>query len=194
LTIPVHAPYLILAGDIERIEDYDQYLDLTLVFLVEFYGILKERGLELAGNLEQEERLDGRLRVLHRRIVDITESEVTILECTLQSHIPDEKGVIGGFVKDFSRIGNWTIDNHNREHTLDVTWLKTSVAEIRTEDEAAGQKRRKKVMVVTHHAPTTKVSSSPKDEGNSWSCAFGMDVLVTGGKGWDGDGKWGGVK
>ena len=132
--IPASAPYLILAGDIGKLCDYQLYLDFLQqqcksfrqVFLVlgnhEFYGISRNEGLRLAASLEQESAVQGKLRVLNRTRADI--DDVVILGCTLQSSIsPGSRPIVERKVSDFKRIQQWTVDDHNAEHAEDVAWL-----------------------------------------------------------------------
>ena len=84
--VPVVSKYLLLAGDIGRLADYDQYLHFLqrktekfeLVFLVlsnhEFYGESFESAFETAKRLEQEPSLNGRLILLQQRRDDIPDS------------------------------------------------------------------------------------------------------------------------
>ena len=93
--IPVCAKNLILAGDIGRLVDYDNYLKFLqkqtdrfeLVFLVlgnhEFYNDTLIAGLQKAQQLEQESCLNGRLVLLHRARYDVPGTNITILGCTL---------------------------------------------------------------------------------------------------------------
>jgi hypothetical protein len=93
--IPLCSKQLILAGDVGRLLDYDNYLGFLqrqtdrfdLVFLVlgnhEFYDGTFTAGLQKARQLEQEPSLNGRLVLLHQKRYDIPGSRVTILACTL---------------------------------------------------------------------------------------------------------------
>lgn len=90
---PVAAPFLILAGDIGRLADYDAYLDFLArqtarygqVVLVlgnhEFYGLDSAKGLSEAKRLESEPRLGGKLSVLQQTRVDLPGSNITLLGC-----------------------------------------------------------------------------------------------------------------
>ncbi len=81
--IPVQAPFLILAGDIGRLQDYDKYLSFITtqcarfraVYLVlgnhEFYGISRSDGLARAHRLENDEKTLGRLKVFNRTRLDL---------------------------------------------------------------------------------------------------------------------------
>lgn len=186
--IPCRAPYLILAGDIGRLSDYNLYIDFLTkqctrfrrVFLVlgnhEFYGGSRAEGLQLATGLEQETALHGRLTILNRTRID-TFDNLTILGCTLHSYISHEyRTVIENKVKDFTRIEKWTVADYNMEHKADVEWLRAQICDIRKTECEAGSKRRK-IVVVTHHAPIKRGSSHPKDEKNPWSDAFGTNLI-----------------
>jgi metallophosphoesterase superfamily enzyme len=101
--IPVRPSRLILAGDIGRLVDYDEYREFLrrqterfeMVFLVlgnhEFYSTSFAAGLEKARQLEKEPSLNGRLIILHQKRYDLPNSHLTILGCTLWSNIPSEK-------------------------------------------------------------------------------------------------------
>lgn len=186
--IPPNAPYLILAGDIGRLCDYDLYLEFlrmqcaqfNRVFLVlgnhEFFGISRAEGLQLALSLEQEACLSDRLKLLNRTMVDIADG-VTVLGCTLQSHISIESySIVEAKVKDFKRIHAWTVDDHNAEHAADVAWLQQEIRAIRTSDRVSHRKPRR-ILVVSHHAPVRRGSSKPAEEESPWADAFATELL-----------------
>ncbi|KAI9858273.1 MAG: hypothetical protein M1813_007547 [Trichoglossum hirsutum] len=181
--IPRSAPYLILAGDIGRLADYDNYLGFLRryctqfehVYLVlgnhEFYGQSREDGLKAAASLEAEPDLHSKLTVMNRTRVDIN-SRVTLLGCTLQSNIPSKSySVVEKRVKDFRLISGWTIDHHNEEHALDVEWLKTQVQAIFHESP------HRRIVIVTHHAPSFRNTCKPPQEETPWSSAFCTEIL-----------------
>ncbi|KAI9813203.1 MAG: hypothetical protein M1832_006375 [Thelocarpon impressellum] len=187
--IPPRAPYLILAGDIGRLADYTPLRDFlfarceqfTHVFLVlgnhEFFGVSRPEGLRLAEKLENEPRLKQKLSILNRRRVDLQgDAPVTILGCTLQSHVPLEaQAVVEQKVNDFRRIVDWKVADHVAEHKMDSGWLRDEITAIRNGEH--GSKRR--IVVVTHHAPSTRGTSKPSDEDSPWASAFGTDLLGT---------------
>ena len=101
-TILKAAPILILAGDIGRFCDRDLYrafvtkqreqFDMVLLTAGnhEFYRSSREEGLRAAQELVRDPSMHGKLHFLGRTRVDLPDSDVTILGCTLQSHIaPD---------------------------------------------------------------------------------------------------------
>ncbi|ETS74353.1 hypothetical protein PFICI_14219 [Pestalotiopsis fici W106-1] len=178
---PVTAPHLILAGDIGLLSHYDAYLDFISkqtarydrVFLVlgnhEFYGLDFAKAHATARRLEKEPCLQGKLSYLQQTRFDFPAANLTILGCTLWSHVPnDAKEVVRQRVKDFRRIEDWTVDNHNRAHASDVAWLKAELAKL-----DPGQS----VLVVTHHAPLVLGTSKPEHLENPWTSAFATDVL-----------------
>ena len=189
--IPCRAPYLILAGDVGRLCDYQMYLDFLTkqclrflkVFLVlgnhEFYGGSRAEGLRFAADLEQEAALQGRLIVLNRRRVDVSDN-VIVLGCTLHSRISDvHRAVVESKVKDFTRIQNWTVSDHNTEHSADVEWLQNQIRDIKKGErvDSKGTTRSREIVVVTHHAPIRRGSSQPRDENNPWSDAFSTQLV-----------------
>lgn len=185
-SIPSAAPFLILAGDIGRLAEYESFLvfiraqcrQFSRVFLVlgnnEFYGLSRDEGLRRAARLEQEPDIAGKFTVLSRTRVTLEDYGITILGCTLHSLIPPEaEEVVRGRVKDFQRIENWTVAGHNNEHSLDVAWLESQIKLIR-DDKSTSEHR---ILVVTHHAPSVQESSSPLHSGNPWGSAFATDLL-----------------
>ena len=179
-SFPTTAPNLILAGDIGLLSHYDAYLDFLhrqtaryeRVFLVlgnhEFYGLDFATALTTARKLEKEPRLGGKLFFLHQTRIDLPEG-ITILGCTLWSHVPDEtKGIVEKKVSDFRKIKNWTVDCHNDAHESDLTWLKA---------ELDGIDHGRTVLIVTHHAPSVLETSRPEHLQNPWTSAFATDIL-----------------
>ncbi|RAH56258.1 calcineurin-like phosphoesterase [Aspergillus piperis CBS 112811] len=162
--IPACAEHLILAGDIGRLTDYEDYRNFLQkltdrfksVFLVlgnhEFYYETFETGIERAKRLEQDPALNGRLI----ESADIVQSKV----------------------KDFQRIADWSVDDHNARHDSDYSWLMKEIRAIQQENEAAGKRsRQRSILVMTHHAPSLQGTSSPKHAQSPWNVAFGTDIL-----------------
>lgn len=192
---PIKAPYLILAGDIGRLADYDVFLSFLerqtnrfqSVFLVlgnhEFYGSSFAEGIVRAQRLVSEPRLQEKLVLLHRRRFDVPDSDVTILGCSLWSHITDSaRELVSAKVNDFRRISEWTTSSHNAEHTNDLKWLREQVKMIQQEESRAAKENRqsqskRKILIVTHHAPSIKGTSEPRFEGSEINTAFATDLL-----------------
>ena len=190
-TIPAVSPYLILAGDVGRLADYASYRDFlqkqatnfTLVFLVlgnhEFYGSTYALGIEKAKQLVQEDGLKGKIILLHRASSFLPDN-ITLVGCTLWSSIDTERNVIKKSIKDFRRIKNWTVDDHNSIHETELEWLEHEVAAIHEQDPA------RRIIVVTHHAPDMELSMSKAHANKPGSSAFATDLL-------DVPSKWPGV-
>ncbi|KAL4945756.1 hypothetical protein BDV06DRAFT_8808 [Aspergillus oleicola] len=188
--IPVCAKHLVLAGDVGRLVDYDNYRtflkqqteQFELVFLVlgnhEFYNDTFVAGLERAQQLEKEPCMNGRLVLLNQRRFDIPESSVTVLGCSLWSQIPDEsRDMVRMKIQDFEKIKGWNVDDHNAAHKSDISWLLGEVRPISEENKSRDQSEKRSILVTTHHAPSLKRTSEPKHEKKPWSVAFGTDVL-----------------
>jgi nitrous oxide reductase accessory protein NosL len=74
---------------------------------------------------------------------------VTVLGCTLFSHISDEqRSTVSLFVSDFSNIADWSVDKHNAAHLADLAWLNAEV------DAIARQEPQRSAVVLTHYSPT----------------------------------------
>ncbi|KAK4957888.1 hypothetical protein LTR10_004311 [Elasticomyces elasticus] len=172
----LHSPVLILAGDIGRFCDYDKYRDFLkivcnayeLVLLVAGNEFSREEGLEVAERLVCEPSLQGKLRFLNRGRVDIPESNVTVLGCTLHSHISPDYTAL---TNDFERIKNWSVKAHNEEHAKDPQWLKASLKDI------VKNEPQRKVVVVTHYAPLFQGVAHPMNENNALAQCFSSSAL-----------------
>jgi predicted phosphodiesterase len=204
-SIPATAPYLILAGDIGCLSEYDLYLaflariapDFRKILLVlgnhEFYNLTYEEGIEAGKRLEKESVLNGKLVLLHQGVFEVPNLSITILGCTLWSHIPnDSEAVVTSKVKDYKRIENWTVAQHNAARKSDLMWLIKETQAIQHKNlvrvmQETGLQRH--LIIVTHHAPLLKGTSKPEHESNPWTCAFATDVLNDERWGWDGV-KW----
>ncbi|KAG6011314.1 hypothetical protein E4U43_008401 [Claviceps pusilla] len=211
-TFPVSAPFLLLAGDIGRLIDYDgyrQFLEAQVcrykkVFLVlgnhEFYGLDYSAGIDEACRLAKEPSLAEGLILLHKTRWDDADSALTILGCTLWSAIPDQSSrLIESAVNDFKHIGGWTAQRHNEIHTEEAAWLREQVArvshvqkqvrKIEGWNEGEGDNKGKKsasmrlLLVATHHAPSKDGTSRPCDANSPWTPAFATDLL--GQRGWE---------
>ncbi|KAJ5197335.1 hypothetical protein N7449_007814 [Penicillium cf. viridicatum] len=91
----------------------------------EFYETTFNSGLEKAKQLETEPYMSGRLVILHQRRYDIPDSGVTILDCTLWSQIPQEPtDIVDSKISDFQKIKEWSVEQHNKAHDSDLTWLR----------------------------------------------------------------------
>ncbi|KAK4139182.1 Metallo-dependent phosphatase-like protein [Dichotomopilus funicola] len=196
-TFPTTAPFLILAGDIGRLIDYQGYhsfLELQVtrykkVFLVlgnhEFYGLDYQSGIQEARRLAQEPSLLGRLVLLHRDRWDDPDSDLTILGCTLWSAIPEASyGIVETRVSDFKKIDQWTPQQHNTIHQQELAWLREQTRQVLT----ASTPQKRRLLIATHHAPCVGGTARPDQVSNPWSPAFATDLVDQ--KGWDGIKVW----
>ncbi|KAF3771013.1 hypothetical protein M406DRAFT_232888, partial [Cryphonectria parasitica EP155] len=199
---PVTAPWLVLAGDIGRLVDYDKYHEFLRrqvdrydrVFLVlgnhEFHGLTYEEGVERALELSREPSLASKLTLLHRRTWqdgdDGGPSQVVVMGCTLWSCIPaSAKQIVESKTSDFRNIKAWSVEKHNEIHAQEAAWLhdkllhhSSSISNNTTPAEPNGRKKnRRNIIVVTHHAPSADGTSSPAYASNPWTFAFATDVL-----------------
>lgn len=192
-TFPVSAPFLLLGGDIGRLIDYDGYLTFLeaqvsryqKVFLVlgnhEFYGLDYESGLETAQRLSEEPKLASAVMLLNKGRWNDTQSNLTVIGCTLWSSIPeDASSIVESKVSDFQKIDGWTVQKHNEIHADETFWLRKEVEEARN----AGRR----LLVATHHAPCIQGTSRPEHLSNPWTRAFATDLLDQ--DGWDGINTW----
>ncbi|KAF2206650.1 hypothetical protein CERZMDRAFT_52821 [Cercospora zeae-maydis SCOH1-5] len=159
------APYLILAGDVGRLSDFEKYSNFIFqqcskfehVYLVlgnhEFYGLSREEGLKRADGLVRDGRALQNLTLLHRGRADIHKTDTVLLGCTLHSYISPECTRLS---RDFARIENWTISEHNREFRKDLDWLRESLQDLRRSEPY------KNVVIVTHFAPAFQRTSHPR--------------------------------
>lgn len=190
--IPVAGCFLLLGGDIGKLVTYDrlkgflhrQCGNFERVFLIlgnhEFFGTSHDRGVEFARSLEAEAELEGKLTLLYRTRVDLSE-DVTLLGCTLHSYIPqDAREEVQRRVADFRHIDEWTVDSHNEQHARDVSWLKEQLDTLSTSEPG------RKVIIATHHAPLVVGTSDPVHKG-PLNTAFATNVLVDA-QSWDGIG------
>lgn len=100
---------------------YDQYRDFLIhhlahfekVILVagnhEFYSSSRTEGLEAAEQLVREPQMNGKLLFLNRVRFDVPDTNVTILGCTLHSHIAPNYTKL---THDFARIKDWEGSRH----------------------------------------------------------------------------------
>ncbi|KAL6690553.1 putative calcineurin-like phosphoesterase [Trichoderma pleuroticola] len=188
-TFPVTAPFLLLAGDIGRLIDYDNYLAFLetqasrykKVFLVlgnhEFYELDYDAGLGMAQRLSGEPSLKDSVILLNKSRWDDPDSNLTILGCTLWSAIPEEAAtMIETKINDFKKIIGWTTQKHNQIHTEEAKWLREQVAQLA----AQGQDDSRQIIIATHHAPCVQGTSKPADTNNPWTPAFATDLVTKG--------------
>jgi hypothetical protein len=201
--IPVAAPYLILAGNIGRLADYDDYLSFLVrrcnlyekVYLVlgalEFHGISWSEGLQLAHEMEKEPVTKGRLEVLYETRSDVPGTNVTLLGCTLWSKITDaDTAAVMKKIPEFDDeqgIKEWDIGKHKSEHERDLGWLVEELRKTHAGTTApAASPGEKVVVVVTSFGPDLRNALEPWQVDAPWTSAYGTDLLDKG--------DWTGVK
>lgn len=192
--IPVSAPYLILAGNVGQLADYDAYLSFLVrrcslheqVFLVlgalEFQGLSHAEGLQLARHMEEEAATRGRLQILHRSRVDVPGTNIVLLGCTLWSHIPEsaETAVIRKAAEFDANEGirRWSVSDHNKEHFRDLAWLQAEIKHPRTfagaESSSASAPQ---VVVVSSFTPDLHHTLPPWQVQSPWCAAYGTNLL-----------------
>lgn len=207
--IPVAAPFLILAGNIGRLIDYEQYLSFLIrrcnlhekVFLVlgplEFHGLGWMDGLQLAHKMEKDPVTKGRLEVLYETRSEVPGTNVVLLGCTLWSKIPDaDVAAVLKKMPEFDEkdgIQNWSIEKHNAEHKRDYKWLidelnnsqptlKPSAGGTTLPAPPAGSatsKSETQLVVVTSFAPELRECLDPWQVDAPWASAYGTNLLDT---------------
>ncbi|KAG9203514.1 hypothetical protein G6514_002882 [Epicoccum nigrum] len=196
--IPVSAPFLILAGNIGRLIDYESYLSFLVrrcnlhekVFLVlgslEFHGLAWMDGLQLAHKLEKEPATKGRLEVLYETRSEVSGTNVVLLGATLWSKIPDRDVAsvmkkIAEFDENDGIQGEWSVEKHNSEHKRDLKWLKQEIAKATKPGVGPDGKpiaggatgaEAKQLVVVTSFAPDLKEALDPWQVDAPWSSAM----------------------
>lgn len=187
--IPPKAPHLALLGDIGNVRDpgFFPFIETQLSkFRMVFFLLgnhepyhsswadvtMKihkfERETCQRAEREPESRL-GRFVFLNRTRYDVSD-DVTVLGCTLYSHVPPENAERVNFgLTDFYQIDDWTVESHNAAHATDLAWLNAQVA-------AIGPGR--KIVILTHHSPVTHDARAidPAHAGSAISSGFVTDL------------------
>ena len=178
--IPVRAKYLILAGDIGCLSDEKDYLDflrrvcgqfertLLIPGNHEFYGSFRGEGLRIAASFEVE--LGDKFKWMNRKRVDLEDGRIVVLGCTLHSKIPidiDKKIC----TRDFARIGDWKITDHNDEHDEDREWLKRQIGDIKK------LRPESRIVVATHFAPSFERTCDPRHPVDDRSYCYCSNLL-----------------
>ncbi|KZV86832.1 calcineurin-like phosphoesterase, partial [Exidia glandulosa HHB12029] len=182
---PVCAPNLALLGDIGLVahEGLFIFLEAQLrrfkrVFYLlgnhEFYG----RGATYDETVRKFEAFAQRVLAqealgefvfLNRGRYDVPDEDVTVLGCTLWSHVPPEsvKAVQSG-LNDFKEILDWSIEQHVDAHAQDVSWLSAQLVN--------PDLKNIRVVVLTHHAPTLNGTSDRKHAGSAVAAGYATEL------------------
>lgn len=182
--IPASAPYLILAGDVGKLVDFTEYLNFLehlvpnfeRIFLIlgnhEFYGISIAEGYVKADLIVRSESLKNKVTLLNRLRYDILDAPITLIGCTLWSHIPPERQeVVLNTVQDFQEIQHWSLELHNQKHVRDLRWLRNQVKNIHNE------KPGNAIIIVTHHAPCKNGTYNTEEVNEQLGSAFASDIV-----------------
>ena len=203
--IPVSAPYLILAGNVGHLSDYDAYLSFLIrrcnlydkVYLVlgalEFHGLTHNEGIQLAQHMQEETAVRGKLQILYRTRAVVPGTNITLLGCTLWSQIPQaaETAVLKK-VPEFDAnegIRGWTISDHNEEHVQDLVWLQAEVNDAKAlAGTDAASTSTPQLVIVSSFTPDLHHTLPPWQVHSPWSSAHGTDLLN--GDHWNGVRYW----
>lgn len=114
----------------------------------------------------------GEYILLDRDEYNLPEYGITVLGCTLFSHIPEASLEDLSFgLNDFFRIDPWTVEEHVSAHERDLAWLNSRV-------NALSEKQpERRIIVFTHHSPTVDARTvNPRTAGNKISSGFATDL------------------
>ncbi|KAA8651594.1 hypothetical protein EYZ11_002220 [Aspergillus tanneri] len=192
--VPPQAPYLALLGDIGNVRDEGLFLFLEVQlrkFQIVFFLLgnhepyhfswttARERVVSFEQTIRQrraqKEQTDsqplGQFVFLDRRRYDLS-SDVTVLGCTLHSHVPPAQVErVSYSLNDFYHINNWTVEEHNAAHDADRSWLNTQVSSIEKSEP------NRKIVIFSHHSPTEAESAvDPAHANSSISSGFATDM------------------
>lgn len=187
--IPAKAPHLALLGDIGNVRDagFFPFIEAqlskfrTVFFLLgnhepyhsswaKVMSKIRDFGREIDQRAEREPGSHlGQFVFLDRTRYDISD-DVTVLGCTLYSHVPSENAERVSFgLNDFYQVDDWTVEKHNAAHATDLAWLNAQFATIEPG---------RKIVVLTHHSPVTRDARAvdPAHAGNAISSGFATDL------------------
>ncbi|WEW61446.1 hypothetical protein PRK78_006936 [Emydomyces testavorans] len=184
--IPAKAPHLALLGDIGNIRDegFFSFIEAqlrkfrTVFFLPGNHEPYHSSWVEARNKInaftrEISQRAPteglGEFVFLERTRYDISDA-VTVLGCTLYSHVPaDQEERVSFGLNDFYHIDDWTVQAHNAAYAEDLAWLNEQVASIEPQ---------RKIVVFTHHSPITRDPRAvdPAHAGSVIGSGFATDL------------------
>lgn len=179
------AEYLALLGDIGHVGD-DRFLSFLEKQVQRYWAVFfllgnhepyhldfpaaKSRMRAFADRMEAKRRTStiGRFIFLDQTRYDMPGYRLTILGCTLFSHITKEQAAsVASRLVDFKDIVDWTIEQHNLAHQSDLEWLNAEVAKI------AREQPTRNIAIFTHHSPcSAKEATRPKHRNSEVSSGF----------------------
>lgn len=187
---PVAGKWLILAGDIGRLIDYEGYrtfLERQIeryekVALVlgnhEFFDLTYEESISKATQLSREPSLTIKLGLLNRDILRDETSESIVMGCTLWSFVLDSaNAIVESKISDYKKISGWTVEKNNQRHAEEAAWLDSELQPMSNAAKADPQQHGRNILVVTHHALSLTGTSAPEHVDNPWTPAFATDLL-----------------
>jgi len=112
----------------------------------------------------------GEFVFLNRVRYDLSK-EITVLGCTLWSHVPETALYpVSRGLNDFHQVKHWTINDYINAHAQDVKWLEEQCMEIKTKEPA------RRIIILTHHAPTFQNTSAPQYRNSPVASAFATEM------------------
>jgi hypothetical protein len=98
---------------------------------------------------------------------------ITILGCTLWSHIPPTASeMVGRYLNDFRKIHQWSVEEHNLAHFAHAQWLDRECAKIKSEEP------KRQIVIFTHYAPTIQGTIAPKHVNSIINSGFATDMTT----------------
>ena len=192
--LPQTSRYLALLGDIGHVQNNgllafleEQLLRYHVVFYLlgnhEPYHMrlsaAKERIQGFAARMEKlrlrKTSTMGRFVFLDQTRFDIPDTNITVLGCTLFSHVTTEQAleVQTRFI-DFRDIIDWDVlYDHNPAHRSDVEWLNGEVKKISEEE----HEPKRHIVIFSHYCPTLdKRAHDPRHSGSTVTSGFATDL------------------
>lgn len=189
---PKTAPYLLLAGDIGRIQDFNEmkkFLHNASESYQHVFFILGNH----EGYKNQEDRcsywnaaVSGARSLSHQfenvhflhheayELVDDDGSKIVILGTPLHSHIPEDAAdIVTKHINDFCQITDWTVKTHNEEHEKAKLFLREATKKYSKEHNC-------KLIGLFHYPPLNRNVCAPEfeveDKKTPLSTAFCTDL------------------
>jgi len=185
-TFPQTTPNLALLGDIGHVADSqlftfleDQLSRYSIVFYLlgnhdpyhMSFQLARKKMREFQAKVDRRKIMLGKFVFLDQTRFDISD-EVTILGCTLFSHVPlHQEFAVESRMVDFRDILRWDVDKHNAAHESDLNWLNDQVGRMAVDEP------HRRIVIFSHHSPSTDPRSrDPRHEGSEVSSGFVTDL------------------
>lgn len=185
-SLPVLAPYLILLGDIGNPfeANYQQFIADQARHFEQVYVVAGNHEYYRNAVPTTDKKITNickkfsNVHYLNHNAIDVPDTSLRLLGCTLWSHTPTEyKTYIRFMMNDYRHISTdkaktkrLSVEETNAWHAQSVQWLESEIE--RAKD--AG----KEVMICTHHAPSITDAVSPEElaQGPSHAAMCGTDL------------------